>query len=167
MVLCHGGCSRYINACLAHDVSKEWIDSNLRRICCICTENKYHWSQIYPELLQGISFYTGKVLAPYKIIYIVLGGLAIVVGICVLIWLPDSPVHAQFLTKEERIAALERVRDDQGGTENKTLKKYQIFEALTDIRTWLIILTTFFSMFTCAFSPPHEPRLIDFISEHT
>ncbi|KAF9469127.1 MFS general substrate transporter [Collybia nuda] len=93
----------------------------------------------------GISFYTGNVLAPYKIIYIVLGGLAIVVGTCVLIWLPDSPVHAQFLTKEERIAALERVRDDQGGTESKTLKKYQILEALSDLRTWLIILTTFFT----------------------
>jgi ACS family allantoate permease-like MFS transporter len=58
------------------------------------------------------------------------------------IWLPDSPVHAKFLTKEERIAALERVRDDSGGTENKTLKKYQVIEAMTDIRTWLIVLTT-------------------------
>ncbi|KAF8885604.1 major facilitator superfamily domain-containing protein [Infundibulicybe gibba] len=53
-----------------------------------------------------------------------------------------SPVHARFLTKEERIAALERVRDDQGGTENKTLKKGQLIEAMTDIRTWLIVLTT-------------------------
>ncbi|KAF8076307.1 MFS general substrate transporter [Lyophyllum atratum] len=90
----------------------------------------------------GISFYTGTALAPYKIIYILLGGLAIVVGVCVLIWLPDSPVHAKFLTKEERIAALERVRDDQGGTENKTLKRAQAVEALTDIRSWLIVLTT-------------------------
>jgi len=90
----------------------------------------------------GISFYNGKALAPFKIIYILLGGLAILVGICVLIWLPDSPVHASFLTKEERIAALERVRDDQGGTENKQLKKPQILEALTDVRTWLIVLTT-------------------------
>lgn len=47
-------------------------------------------------------------------------------GVCVLIWLPDSPVHARFLTKEERIAALERVRNDQGGTENKRLKKEQV-----------------------------------------
>ncbi|KAJ7904442.1 MFS general substrate transporter [Mycena olivaceomarginata] len=90
----------------------------------------------------GISFYSGTRLAPYKIIYILLGALAIVVGICVLIWLPDSPVHAKFLTKEERIAALERVRDDQGGTENHKIKKEQIFEALLDIRTWLIVLTT-------------------------
>ncbi|KAJ7129764.1 MFS general substrate transporter [Mycena epipterygia] len=90
----------------------------------------------------GISFYTGTRLAPYKIIYILLGGLAILVGIAVLIWLPDSPVHANFLDKEERIAALERVRDDQGGTENKRLKKDQVFEALLDVRTWLIVLST-------------------------
>lgn len=95
--------------------------------------------------VQGISFYKGKVLAPYKIIYILLGALAIVVGICVLIWLPDSPVHAQFLTKDERIAALERVRDDSGGTENKRIKKGQVIEAVTDVRTWLIVLTTLVS----------------------
>ncbi|KAJ7744518.1 MFS general substrate transporter [Mycena maculata] len=90
----------------------------------------------------GISFYSGTRLAPYKIIYILLGALAILVGIAVLIWLPDSPVHAQFLDKEERIAALERVRDDQGGTENHKLKKDQVIEALLDVRTWLIVLTT-------------------------
>lgn len=67
------------------------------------------------------------------------------VGVVVLIWLPDSPVHAHFLTREERIAALERVREDQGGTENKVLKKYQIKEALLDIRTWLVILTSLLS----------------------
>lgn len=63
------------------------------------------------------------------------------------IWLPDSPVRATNLTREERIAALERVRDDQGGTENKELKMGQIKEALLDIRTWLVILTTFLSKF--------------------
>lgn len=72
------------------------------------------------------SFSNSRAISPYKIIYVLLGGLAIVVGICVLIWLPDSPVHAGFLTKEERIAALERVRDDQGGTENKQFKKEQV-----------------------------------------
>ncbi|KAJ7591150.1 MFS general substrate transporter [Mycena floridula] len=90
----------------------------------------------------AVSFYDGRLLAPYKIIYILLGGLAIVVGVAVLIWMPDSPVHARFLTAEERIAALERVRDDQGGTENKKLKKEQVLEAVQDIRTWLVVLTT-------------------------
>ena len=95
--------------------------------------------------LQGISYDDGRLLAPYKIIYILLGGLAIVVGIAVIIWMPDSPVHARMLTKEEKIAAIERVRDDQGGVENKRFKKEQLFEALLDIRTWLIVIITFTS----------------------
>ncbi|KAI0771463.1 MFS general substrate transporter [Trametes elegans] len=90
----------------------------------------------------GISFYDGHDIATYKIVYLLLGGLAILVGFCVVMWLPDSPVHAHVLTKEERIAALERVRDDQGGMGNKHWKKDQILEALRDIRTWLIVLTT-------------------------
>lgn len=96
--------------------------------------------------LQGISYYDGKSIPTYKIVYLLLGGLAIVIGIIVLIWLPDSPVHARMLSREERIAALERVRNDQGGTENKTIKKEQIKEALTDIRTWLMVLSTVLSM---------------------
>lgn len=98
-----------------------------------------------PGVTQGISFYDGHRIAPYKIIYVLLGGLAIVVGICVLIWMPDSPVYAHRLTEEERIAVLERVRDDQGGTENKRFKRDQVLEALTDVRTWLIVLSTLLS----------------------
>ncbi|THH00394.1 hypothetical protein EW026_g2109 [Hermanssonia centrifuga] len=90
----------------------------------------------------GISFDTSTRFAPYKIMYLLCGALAIMVGIAVLIWMPDSPLHAKFLTKEERIAAIERVRDDQGGTENKRLKIDQLKEAVTDIRTWLIVLST-------------------------
>ncbi|KAL6299108.1 MFS general substrate transporter [Sparassis latifolia] len=90
----------------------------------------------------GVSYSHDPHLAPYKIIYLLLGGLAILVGVAVIIFLPDSPVHARLLTKEERIAAIERVRDDQGGTENKKWKKDQILEALTDGRTWLIVLST-------------------------
>ncbi|VDB97538.1 unnamed protein product [Peniophora sp. CBMAI 1063] len=90
----------------------------------------------------GISFYDGHAIASYKIVYLLLGGLAILVGAAVLLWMPDSPVHAARLTPEERIAVLERVRDDQGGTENKTLKRSQIVEAVCDVRTWLIVLST-------------------------
>jgi len=90
----------------------------------------------------NILLYDNHRIASWKIINILLGGLAIVVGIVVLIWLPDSPLHAQFLTYEERTAVLERVRDDQVGVKNKVLKSYQIKEALLDIRVWLIVLTT-------------------------
>ena len=68
-----------------------------------------------------------------------------VVGISVMLFLPDSPVHASFLTREERIAAIERVRDDQGGTENRRFKREQAIEALKDVRTWLVVLSTLVS----------------------
>ncbi|KAI5114806.1 hypothetical protein M0805_009447, partial [Coniferiporia weirii] len=93
----------------------------------------------------GISFDPNTEFAPYKILFLMLGGLAIAVGTAVIIWMPDSPVHARMLTREERIAAIERVRDDQGGTENRKLKKDQVIEAFTDIRTWLIVLSTLVS----------------------
>jgi MFS transporter, ACS family, allantoate permease len=49
------------------------------------------------------------------------------------------------LTEEEKIAVLERVRDDQGGTANKVFKREQVYEAFTDVRTWFIVLTTLLS----------------------
>jgi len=84
----------------------------------------------------GITFYTGP-MPQWKMIYIILGCLAVLVGICVLIWMPDSPVTAKFLTQEERRAALERVRDNQTGTHNKEFKVYQVKEAVMDPRVWL------------------------------
>jgi hypothetical protein len=95
--------------------------------------------------MQGISFYDGAALASYKIVYFLLGALAILVGIVVLVWLPDSPVNARILTQEERIASLERVRDDQGGTENRKFKKEHVIETLLDVRTWLVVLATMLS----------------------
>jgi len=91
----------------------------------------------------GISFDTNTSFKPYRILYLLLGALAIVVGIAVLLWMPDSPVYAKMLTREERIAALERVRDDQVGTENRRFKRQQVYEAFADVRTWLIVLTMF------------------------
>lgn len=53
----------------------------------------------------------------------------------------------RILTEEQRIACLERVRDDQGGITNKTFKNDQVMEALLDVRTWLIVLATMLSTF--------------------
>ena len=74
------------------------------------------------------------------------GGIALVIGIMTLVWMPDSPLHASFLTERERITVLERIRDDQGGTENKVIKRDQVIEAVTDIRSWLIVLLTIISV---------------------
>ncbi|KAF2486222.1 MFS general substrate transporter [Neohortaea acidophila] len=87
----------------------------------------------------GITFYHGQI-ASWQLLYIVLGALAIVCGLLVIFYLPSSAATARFLSDEEKIAALERIRLDQGGTHNKHIKKYQIREAFTDIRTWIMAL---------------------------
>jgi hypothetical protein len=38
---------------------------------------------------------------------------------------PDSPTNAWFLTPEERIKAVMRIKENQTGVENKTFKKEQ------------------------------------------
>lgn len=62
--------------------------------------------------------------------------------------LPDSPVTAKFLSKEERKLAVERLRTDQTGIENKTLKPYQVLEAFKDYKTYF-----FFALATVANIP--------------
>lgn len=94
---------------------------------------------------QGVSFDKTTTIPPWKYLYLVFGALAILCGIAVTIWMPDSPLHARFLTQEEKIATVERIRESQTGTENKVLKREQVYEAFTDIRSWLIVLTTMLS----------------------
>ncbi|KIJ56803.1 hypothetical protein M422DRAFT_238402 [Sphaerobolus stellatus SS14] len=97
----------------------------------IYVSRRISWFYVMNELTQacggfvayGVFFPNSRSIPPYKIICVMLGGLAIVVGICVPTWLPDSPVHARLLTKEERIAALERVRDDQEERRIRASKK--------------------------------------------
>ena len=53
---------------------------------------------------------------------------------------PDSPTNAWFLTSEERVKAVMRIKENQTGVENKTFKKEQMVEALKDPKTWLFAL---------------------------
>ncbi|KAF8848835.1 MFS general substrate transporter [Acephala macrosclerotiorum] len=76
----------------------------------------------------------------WKLLYLILGCLATLNGIIVVLFLPDSPMTARFLSEEEKIAALERVRLDQAGTHDKHIKRYQIVETFKDIRAWIMFI---------------------------
>lgn len=113
----------------------------------------------------GVTFYKGTAVAHWRIcafywallrcsvaladrfstVYFIMGGLAFAVGAAVLIWLPDSPSTATFLTEREKLVALEIVRDNHSGTKQKKFKPKHAKEALLDPKTWLLILLTFLS----------------------
>ncbi|KAL6241270.1 hypothetical protein RBB50_011743 [Rhinocladiella similis] len=66
------------------------------------------------------------------------GSMTFAYGIVVGIFLPDNPVKAKFLNEREKAIAIDRVRVNQTGIENKTFKKEQFFEAFLDVRVWLM-----------------------------
>lgn len=56
------------------------------------------------------------------------------------VFLPDSPVNAPGLTKRERRIAVDRIRENQTGVENKHLKPYQIVEAFKDYKLYMFFI---------------------------
>lgn len=68
------------------------------------------------------------------------GALCSTWGIVMFIFLPDSPVTAKGLSKRERRMAVERIRENQTGVENKHLKPYQILEAFMDYKLYMFFI---------------------------
>ncbi|KAF2196745.1 MFS allantoate transporter [Delitschia confertaspora ATCC 74209] len=79
-------------------------------------------------------------LPSWKYEFIIIGCLCSAWGIILFLFLPDSPVTAPMLNKRERRIAVERLRENQTGIENKHLKMYQVIEAIKDLKTWLFFL---------------------------
>ncbi|KAL4795797.1 major facilitator superfamily domain-containing protein [Aspergillus venezuelensis] len=79
-------------------------------------------------------------LKPWQYIYIFAGVLTFLFGIWCF-FLPNNPLNAWFLTPEERVVAVERLRKSQTGVKNHKLKPGQLKEAILDVKIWLVALT--------------------------
>ncbi|THX51312.1 putative MFS allantoate transporter, partial [Aureobasidium pullulans] len=114
----------------------------------------------------------GSAIEPWKIIFLVTGCLTICVG-AIFFWvIPDSQLNARFLSKEDRILAIERVRCNQQGIGNKHFKMYQLKEALLDPLTWAFVfyalvadipnggISNFFSQLITSFGYTAEESLL-------
>ncbi|KAL0568879.1 hypothetical protein V5O48_013096, partial [Marasmius crinis-equi] len=66
----------------------------------------------------GLGHIRGRLQA-YQTIFLFIGLLTVVCSPIVLIVLPDSPTKARFLSTEEKIIAVERLRANNQGTESK------------------------------------------------
>jgi len=74
---------------------------------------------------------------PWQWLVSITGVLTFITSIIFWYFFPDSPTNAWFLTPEERVKVIIRIRGNQAGVENKTFKKEQVIEALRDPKTWL------------------------------
>lgn len=59
-----------------------------------------------------------------------------------LLLLPDTPSTARWLSPEQRELAVDRIRSNQTGMRSNQYKWQQVWEALTDIKVWLLALYT-------------------------
>lgn len=76
----------------------------------------------------------------WKALFLITGLATSVYGLALFSFLPESPITAAWLSKEERHIAVERLRGNQQGIGSKVFKWYQFREAFADVRTYLIFL---------------------------
>ena len=91
-------------------------------------------------LSYGVLFIDTGSFSPWKWFMVISGGLTVLLGIAVWLWLPDSPLNAHFLTLEERAQAVLRIKSNHSGIEQKRFKRYQFIEALKDPKSWMFFL---------------------------
>ncbi|KAF2166005.1 hypothetical protein M409DRAFT_66912 [Zasmidium cellare ATCC 36951] len=103
-----------------------------------------NWSTII--LIGPIGYAVGSIAGghQWRWWFIILGSISIVWSCVIGLFLPDNVVRAKFIGEREKAIAVERVRGDQLGMENKTFKREQVVEALLDPKTWLMF---FFNIF--------------------
>ncbi|KAK9367535.1 major facilitator superfamily domain-containing protein [Lipomyces kononenkoae] len=95
----------------------------------------------------GFQHVNSTKIANWQILFLFMGCLTVVVGIATIVLLPDNPMSAGFLSRGEKVLAIEHVRKNQTGVENKTFKWSHVRELLfKDIQTWPLFFITVLAM---------------------
>ncbi|KAH9234984.1 hypothetical protein K456DRAFT_1593811 [Colletotrichum gloeosporioides 23] len=88
----------------------------------------------------GASHYNGHDIKSWQLLFLVLGTATCVWGLFIGWWLPDSPMAAKCFNEDQKRLMIERVRANETGIQNKTYKRYQMVEAVTDPVVWCYVL---------------------------
>jgi sugar phosphate permease len=78
----------------------------------------------------------------WRIMFVVIGAVNILVSLLVIFLLPDNPDKAKFLTETEKQRIAQRLTDDQSGVGSKVFRWRSVLEVLGDLQTWLLVLLT-------------------------
>ncbi|KYK55170.1 MFS transporter [Drechmeria coniospora] len=78
-------------------------------------------------------------MAGWRVMFVVLGCVTVVIGLSAFLFLPDTPMKARWLSDAEKVALLKHVSVNQTGIENKKFRAKEILEAILDPQIWLLI----------------------------
>ena len=79
-------------------------------------------------------------IASWQILFLAVGIITSLWGCCLFVLIPDDPLHAWFLSVDDRIYAVERIRGNQQGIGNRHFKMAQFWETLRDPLTWTYLV---------------------------
>jgi len=94
-------------------------------------------------IIYGLARIRSDTLHTYQIVYLFFGLITFVVGVASYFWLSDSPATARYLTPEDRLKAVERLRANQQGSASTAFKFKQVIEMVLEPKFWLFMLLTF------------------------
>lgn len=72
----------------------------------------------------------------WRAMFLALGLLTVIAGTSVIVFVPDTPMQARFLSDEEKINLLEHVKVNQTGIDGKVFHGGQLVEAILDAQLW-------------------------------
>ena len=78
----------------------------------------------------------------WKIMFVVLGLVTVVIGFITFFFLPDTPMKARWLSEAEKVVLLKHVAINQTGIDQKRVNPNQILEVLLDVQLWLMTILT-------------------------
>ncbi|KAK9444428.1 Major facilitator superfamily transporter [Metarhizium brunneum] len=79
-------------------------------------------------------------IAPWKAVFFIFGGSTVAWSICLFFLLPDVPMTAWFMSKQDRRKAIQRVKENMTGIKSSQFKWKQCREAALDTKTWFIVV---------------------------
>ncbi|KAI2626087.1 MFS general substrate transporter [Hypomontagnella submonticulosa] len=164
-VICWGACAAIMAACtnfgslLALRFLLGTFEAMIAPSCLAVTQMWWRRSEqtlraSYWNAMNGVTFIVGSLVTyglghvvsdkiyRYQTIFLFCGVLTVLFGIVFIIFMPDSPMEAKYLTEREQLVAVERLRANQMGVASRQWKWDHVKETFTDFKTllWFILI---------------------------
>lgn len=78
-------------------------------------------------------------IASWKWLHIVCAVVTFVIFVPLVLFLPNSPLDAKWLSTEEKVHTIDMIRKTRAGISNSTFKWSQVRECFADVKSWLFM----------------------------
>lgn len=82
-------------------------------------------------------------MKPYQVIFLFFGTITVGVSVIMFFWMPDSPTEAKFLSDDDKVIAIERLRNNHMGVMSREWRSSHVWETLLDLKTWFWVSMIF------------------------